>query len=48
MLQMLKLIFIKEPLFIIINSILETGRFPSSFKIGNIKPLYNKGDKKEM
>lgn len=37
--------FIKEPFTYIINKILQTGSFPSAFKIAAIKPLFKKGDK---
>lgn len=36
---------IKEPFTYIINKILETGKFPTIFKVAVIKPVYKKGDK---
>lgn len=39
---------IKKPLTVIINRSLETGEFPSAFKLSVVTPIYKSGDKTDM
>lgn len=41
-------IHIKTPITYLANKVIETGQFPSSLKIGIIKPIYKAGDKSEI